>query len=207
MIKNNSKKQILKAAMKIFVVNGYSDTKMDDIAFGAGLSKGAVYHHYKSKNELFLSLIDYWEISFLPKFYSKDYKNISASNILKELATEIATNFKKKKYLFLAELELWALANRDQKVRERTKKLYNKILNHLEDIFKNAINDGEYKNIDPGMAAIAVMTSMQGVIWFSIFACAVLRIHFIHIHSVVCEKGFQENPSEPYHTLRMDFVR
>ena len=169
MIKNNSKKQILKAAMKIFVVNGYSDTKMDDIAFGAGLSKGAVYHHYKSKNELFLSLIDYWEISFLPKFYSKDYKNISASNILKELATEIATNFKKKKYLFLAELELWALANRDQKVRERTKKLYNKILNHLEDIFKNAINDGEYKNIDPGMAAIAVMTSMQGVIWFSIF--------------------------------------
>ena len=60
MSKNNSKKEILKAAMKIFVVNGYSDTKMDDIALGAGLSKGAVYHHFSSKNELFLSLIDYW---------------------------------------------------------------------------------------------------------------------------------------------------
>ena len=169
MNKGNSKNQILKAAMKIFVVNGYSDTKMDDIALGAGLSKGAVYHYFNSKNELFLSLIDYWEESFLPKFYSKDYKNISASNILKELANEIANNFNKKKYLFLAELELWALANRDKKVRDRTKKLYNKILHHLEDIFKNAIDDGEYKNIDPGMAAIAVMTSMQGVIWFSIF--------------------------------------
>ena len=169
MSKNNSKKEILKAAMKIFVVNGYSDTKMDDIALGAGLSKGAVYHHFSSKNELFLSLIDYWEESFLPKFYSKDYNNISASEVLNELAGEIANNFNKRKYLFLAELELWALANRDKKVRERTKKLYNKILRHLEEIFKNAIKDGEYKNIDPGMAAMAVMTSMQGVIWFSIF--------------------------------------
>ena len=169
MVKNNSKKEILKAAMKIFVVNGYSDTKMDDIALGAGLSKGAVYHHFNSKNELFLSLIDFWEDSFLPKFYSKNYQNVSASNVLKELAYEIALNFKNKKYLFLAELELWALANRDSKVRERTKKLYNKILNHLENIFKKAILDGEYKNIDPGMAAMAVMTSMQGVIWFSIF--------------------------------------
>ena len=63
MVKNNSKKEILKAAMKIFVVNGYSDTKMDDIALGAGLSKGAVYHHFNSKNELFLSLIDFFIIS------------------------------------------------------------------------------------------------------------------------------------------------
>ena len=142
---------------------------MDDIALGAGLSKGAVYHHFSSKNDLFLSLIDYWEDSFIPKFYSKSFKDITASEILKELASEIANNFKNKKYLFLAELELWALANRDSKVRERTKKLYNKILNHLENIFRNAIKDGEYKNIDPGMAALAVMTSMQGVIWFSIF--------------------------------------
>ncbi len=169
MSKENSKNQILKAAMKIFVVNGYSNTKMDDIADEAGFSKGAVYHHFSSKQDLFFSLIDYWETSFLPKFYSNDYSNVSLVNVLKELASEVANNFKNKKYLFLAELEIWALSNRDVKVRERTKKLYNKMLSHLENIFSNAISDGEYKNIDPGMAAMAVMTSMQGVIWFSIF--------------------------------------
>ena len=68
MSKENSKNQILKAAMKIFVVNGYSNTKMDDIADEAGFSKGAVYHHFSSKHDLFFSLIDYWETSFLPKF-------------------------------------------------------------------------------------------------------------------------------------------
>ncbi len=169
MSKENSKNQILKAALKIFVVNGYSNTKMDDIADEAGFSKGAVYHHFSSKDDLFFSLIDYWETSFLPKFYSNNYSNVSLVKVLKELASEVASNFNNKKYLFLAELEIWALSNRDSKVRERTKKLYNKMLSHLENIFTNAINDGEYKNIDPGMAAMAVMTSMQGVIWFSIF--------------------------------------
>ena len=169
MSKENSKNQILKAALKIFVVNGYSNTKMDDIADEAGFSKGAVYHHFSSKDDLFFSLIDYWETSFLPKFYSNNYSNVSLVKVLKELASEVASNFKNKKYLFLAELEIWALSNRDSKVRERTKKLYNKMLSHLENIFTNAINDGEYKNIDPGMAAMAVMTSMQGVIWFSNF--------------------------------------
>ena len=169
MSKENSKNQILKAALKIFVVNGYSNTKMDDIADEAGFSKGAVYHHFSSKDDLFFSLIDYWETSFLPKFYSNNYSNVSLVKVLKELASEVASNFKNKKYLFLAELEIWALSNRDSKVRERTKKLYNKMLSHLENIFTNAMNDGEYKNIDPGMAAMAVMTSMQGVIWFSIF--------------------------------------
>ena len=166
---NNSKDRILKSAMKIFVVNGYSETTMDDIALSAGLSKGAVYHHFSSKRELFLALIDFWEESFLPIFYKRDYKNLSASNVLKDLAAEIINTFNNKKFIFLAELEIWSLANRDKEVRCRTKILYNKMLRHLESIFKNAAENGEYKNIDPRMAAMAVMTSMQGIIWFSIF--------------------------------------
>ena len=67
-LKENRKEQILKAALKLFVVNGYSDTRMDDIAIGSGLSKGAIYHHYASKNDLFIALIDYWEETFLPAF-------------------------------------------------------------------------------------------------------------------------------------------
>ena len=43
------------------------------------------------------------------------------------------------------------------------------MLLYLEKIFSRAISNGEYKNLDPRMAALSVMTSMQGVIWFSIF--------------------------------------
>ncbi len=167
--KEERQNQILEAAIKLFVVKGYSDTRMDDIAEESGLSKGAIYHHYESKNELFFALIDYWEKSFLPDFFNKEFNNHSAQDILKELANDIANNFKNKKYLFLAELEFWALSNRDEKVRDRTKLLYHKMLKFLKKIFIKAGETGEFKNLDPDMAALAVMTSMQGVIWFSIF--------------------------------------
>ena len=47
--KNKRKNQILEAAFKVFVNKGYSRTTMDDIVNSSGLSKGALYHYYKSK--------------------------------------------------------------------------------------------------------------------------------------------------------------
>ena len=161
--------QILNAAMRLFVVKGYSDTTVDDIVKKSGLSKGAIYHYFKSKNELFFALIDYWEESFLPGFYKNNYINKTGSETLRLLAKETADNFKSKKYLFLAELEFWSLSNRDNKVRKRIKLLYHRMLSILEKIFNNAVNKKEFKEIDSKMAALAIMTSMQGVIWFSIF--------------------------------------
>ncbi len=52
--KDKSINQILDAALEVFVKKGYAQTRMDDIVDLSGLSKGAIYHHYSSKNELFL---------------------------------------------------------------------------------------------------------------------------------------------------------
>ena len=54
MKKNNQidrKNQILEAAFKVFIDKGYSKTTMDDIVERSGLSKGALYHYYKSKKD------------------------------------------------------------------------------------------------------------------------------------------------------------
>ena len=69
---NNSKNQILDAALEVFVKKGYSETRMDDIVKKSGLSKGAIYHHYKSKRDLFLSLIEHWEQFSFPNIFDKD---------------------------------------------------------------------------------------------------------------------------------------
>lgn len=49
--------RILKAAAKLIVHYGYDKTTVSDIAVEAGISKGAVYLHYKSKEDLFEALI------------------------------------------------------------------------------------------------------------------------------------------------------
>ena len=62
-MKIDRKYQILDGAMQVFVDKGYANTRIDDIAEKISLSKGAIYHHFSSKKDLFLSLISHWETS------------------------------------------------------------------------------------------------------------------------------------------------
>ena len=59
-LKDIRKEQIMNAAQAVVVSKGYDQSRMDDIVAKAQLSKGAIYWYYKSKKDVYLSLIDYW---------------------------------------------------------------------------------------------------------------------------------------------------
>jgi AcrR family transcriptional regulator len=46
------KRNILETARELFFVKGYQNTSVNDIIEKTGSSKGAFYHHFKSKDEL-----------------------------------------------------------------------------------------------------------------------------------------------------------
>ena len=167
--KDKSKKIILDAALSLFVKNGYSQTSMDDIVNLSGLSKGAIYHHYSSKKVLFLSLIDYWETFYFKDILNKNISDCNPDDLLREISQNVVIAFKSKKNIFLAELEFWSLSNYDNDVRERIKLLYVKLLKLFKGIVRKGIDDKLYKNLNVDVAALSIMTTLQGVIWFSIF--------------------------------------
>lgn len=51
--------RLLNAAEEVFVRDGYENAQLDEIAAMAGRSKGAVYTHFKSKEDLFLALCEH----------------------------------------------------------------------------------------------------------------------------------------------------
>ncbi|MBW4838874.1 MAG: TetR/AcrR family transcriptional regulator [Paenibacillaceae bacterium] len=55
----DKKKLILRAAMQLFAAKGSSATSMQEIAEACGMSKGSLYLHFKSKEELERSLFEY----------------------------------------------------------------------------------------------------------------------------------------------------
>jgi len=50
--------RIGKAAAKLFNGKGYLETKMDEIAKGAKMSKGGVYHYFSSKDEILYFILN-----------------------------------------------------------------------------------------------------------------------------------------------------
>ena len=173
MAENQSKKQrqsqIMEAAMKVFTKKGYANARMDDIVEEAGLSKGAIYHYYKGKRELFLALIEHWETQTFPDFYIKSEKNLSASDALRNFSNEIIKVFKTRNYVFHAEVEFWSLSNQDDEVRKRSQILYEKIINLFELVIKKGIRTKEFIKVDPRTTAIYMLSVFQGINWFCIF--------------------------------------
>jgi TetR/AcrR family transcriptional regulator of autoinduction and epiphytic fitness len=55
-ITEKRKDTIFKAAVHCFNASGYDTTTLDTIAAQAQMSKGGIYHYFKSKKDLFLEL-------------------------------------------------------------------------------------------------------------------------------------------------------
>jgi len=58
MKKGKARERILQAALEVFARKGYHRAIVDDIVRVSGTSKGAVYHHFPTKEALFLALVD-----------------------------------------------------------------------------------------------------------------------------------------------------
>lgn len=50
-------KSILDAAQELFIEHGYEHTSLQDIINKTKLSKGAIYHHFASKEEIFVAMV------------------------------------------------------------------------------------------------------------------------------------------------------
>src|SRR5436190_5306033 len=53
-----SRARLLDSAANVFAERGYERASIDEVAARAGLSKGTVYWHFASKEELFMALLD-----------------------------------------------------------------------------------------------------------------------------------------------------
>ena len=56
--RHERRRQLLDAALEVFVANGYHAAAMDEIAERAGVSKPVLYQHFPGKLELYLALLD-----------------------------------------------------------------------------------------------------------------------------------------------------
>src|ERR1700686_5485686 len=67
-VSEERKSQILEAAIEVFARLGFHQSRMDDIAGQAGLSKGELYLYYKSKDAIIAALLQH--------LFAKEFKQL-----------------------------------------------------------------------------------------------------------------------------------
>jgi TetR/AcrR family transcriptional regulator, transcriptional repressor for nem operon len=58
--KRSARDKILEAALSVIRSKGYAATAVDDLCTAAGVTKGAFFHHFNSKEELAVAAADHW---------------------------------------------------------------------------------------------------------------------------------------------------
>lgn len=56
----SARNKLLDAAVSVVRSKGYTATTVDDLCAAAGVTKGAFFHHFKSKEELGVAVATYW---------------------------------------------------------------------------------------------------------------------------------------------------
>lgn len=56
----DARSRLLDAALAVIRAKGYSATTVDELCAAAGVTKGAFFHHFRSKDELGVAAADHW---------------------------------------------------------------------------------------------------------------------------------------------------
>jgi AcrR family transcriptional regulator len=76
-------RSLLEAAQELFAERGFAETTVDDVVARAGLAKGALYHHFRSKEEVFAAVVDAMQRSLATSVVAASLKGEGAIDRLK----------------------------------------------------------------------------------------------------------------------------
>lgn len=111
--KEEAKSRIVKAARVVFAKKGYHDATMDDIAREVGVSKGALYSYFSSKEDL-IKEISVQGHQTLRDILSESGKCSNLEEVLEQVYTRITEEYKGNLH---THFEIVALSSHDPNIR------------------------------------------------------------------------------------------
>jgi AcrR family transcriptional regulator len=114
-----SRDDLLAAALRVFARRGYRDAGVDEIAAEAGYSKGALYWHFSSKEELLAALLEEHIDAPMRELVALLGSAPPERDMSVEASREFARRMKHDRDAVLLEQEHWTLAMRDPELRAR----------------------------------------------------------------------------------------
>jgi AcrR family transcriptional regulator len=166
-----TERKILGVALELFVKKGYYNTSIDAITSALGLTKGALYTHFKSKRELVLKLIDDFETNILDRLVS-ELDGLSGNAIEKlqyttRFLAEIGQHTQlgeRAQFLIAFQLFVASELKSDPDFEPVLTALFKKHQKVTSDLYRQGVNEGLLReDIDPDLAGSIFLAFGSGL--------------------------------------------
>lgn len=129
---NKTKKAIFDASIKEFSMSGYNGTTVDEIAMNAGVAKGTLYYHFKSKEEIFAFVINEG-INILEQEIKSVEKDDNPIEILKKICeTQLKFLYRNKDFFKVLISHMWGQEIRNSNIRDKIEVYLRGIETHVK---------------------------------------------------------------------------
>jgi AcrR family transcriptional regulator len=157
-------KQIVSAARRLIVKYGSEHVTVRRMAKEIGVSEGAIYRHFKSKNDVLSFLIDDIEKTLLGDIEKNCTHRFNSLEILQNvLADHISSIEQKKGVSFQVIAEIISLG--DKKLNKKISSVIDKYISCIKDILVDGVKEGIIRSdADPESAAILFFGMTQGLV-------------------------------------------
>jgi AcrR family transcriptional regulator len=161
--------RILAAAADCFTHAGYDATGVAEICTRAGVSKGAFYHHFASKQAVFLALFNAWIADLEAVMQGARTPDKSAPEQLVALAGMVQQVLDAATGQLPIFLEFWRQATKEPDVWQVTIEPYRRFRTAFAALVNEGVAAGSLRPVNPELAAhvlvsLGVGLALQGVL-------------------------------------------
>ncbi|MGG3573058.1 TetR/AcrR family transcriptional regulator [Bacillus gobiensis] len=157
-IARNRKEQVLNAAAELFAEKGYYKTTTADVARLVGVTQPYVFHFFKTKEELYLAVLQRANEKVMHAFSSVDAPSDQLEDKMGKAFTELLTDSRNEILLVMMAFTIPETA-----IREYVKAEFDSVFERVKDRFADAgLDDPETKA--SGFIGTGLLISMAEVL-------------------------------------------
>ncbi len=164
MEKNNTREEILEAALDFFSVNGYEATSISQLADAVGIRKASLYSHFASKQEILDTVIEttlkgYAEHSIFARAnwddpeFTKDKAGLTAEEAARQVQGQIRYILHDPRVSRGRKMLTIEQFRNEELARLQTKQNYTDVLAYFEGMMRFLIREGTLRQADPEVMA------------------------------------------------------
>ena len=194
--KEKAKRNIIETGAQVFLEKGYHKTKMDDIAERLGVSKGAIYQYFRSKEQLFFDVMDFFmhlrKDEVMSIILSEDPMRIASADFI-EMKIERALQTQS------FGLDLFLEAARNDPLRERMAEVLQKSYDEFIELIADLKERGIFKrDVDVGIIWRGIIALRDGLINSILLGAKVSDVKetWVKITTMLLEEVLVEEASE-----------
>lgn len=164
-----TRNHILNVAMQLFSRTGYDATGVAEICQAAGVSKGAFYHHFPTKQAVFMALLNSYLNSIEAGFNLMRKHTQDVPQIILQMAEMAGSLFQTADIHLPIFLEFWTQANHEPQVWEAAIAPYRRFQSYFASMIQEGIDEGSITPVDAQLAARVLVSLAIGLLMQSLF--------------------------------------